>query len=262
MSDLPLYRIKNWSEHFETAESRKLKRTTWVSVKNKHDGKGYRRLVQNPQRTEIFCAWMLILQVASKMPDRGVLIDEDGPLTTDDLAVMTGFPEALFALAIPALIDRKIGWMEIVDASYRENLPASAGAPGSSPDVPWKDPSTGKGGEGRVGHNPTGPKKGKTEVSFSSDSSPTPSSSSPPPIQFNAADRRAKLLEIIRVYGGTTMLGKQDVFHEWVAHTAAFPLGWIEHVFETEEVKPHTPNDLRKILKVRQSEVMKWKEKA
>lgn len=105
------YAIKDWDKHFENSESRKIKSLTWVPVKNKHDGKGYRRVVAHPKGCLVFCAWCLIVQVASKMPTRGVLLDEDGPLTTSDLSFKTGAPEHIFETAFQVLTDPKVGWL-------------------------------------------------------------------------------------------------------------------------------------------------------
>ncbi|KKL91611.1 hypothetical protein LCGC14_1892940 [marine sediment metagenome] len=113
---MPTYQIKNWAEYFETSQSRKVyKRLTWVALPNKHDGKGFRRLAQHPDATQIFCAWVLIVQVASKMKVRGLLVDDDGPLDADDLSVKTGFPVDIFDQAFSVLTEPKIGWMEVVD---------------------------------------------------------------------------------------------------------------------------------------------------
>jgi hypothetical protein len=111
-----MFQIKGWQENFENHESRKVKGVRWVALPNKHDGKGYRRVAQRPDGVQIFCAWTLILQVASKMPTRGVLADEDGPLDSSDLAAMTGFPSEIFDLAFQVLTEPKIGWLEVVTA--------------------------------------------------------------------------------------------------------------------------------------------------
>ena len=105
------YSIKNWDKHFENSESRKIKSLTWLPVKNKHDGKGYRRVAQHPKSEQVFCAWNLIIQVASKMPLRGLLRDDDGPLTASDLSDKTGFRPGIFELAFEVLTDPRIGWL-------------------------------------------------------------------------------------------------------------------------------------------------------
>lgn len=112
-----IYRIKNWNENFEKSQTRKCSRMTWVAIPNKHDGKGFRRIARHDSATDLFTAWILMVEVASKMPIRGTLSDEDGPLTPEDLADMTGFPPAIFHLAFTVLTQPEINWIERVAAS-------------------------------------------------------------------------------------------------------------------------------------------------
>lgn len=120
--------IRDWDRHFENAESRKIKGTTYVCVPNKQDGKGFARVASHKQSCRVFTGWMLILQVASKMPQRGVLVDEDGALEVDDLAAMTRFDEATFTTAIEVLTSPKVGWLEWVE------IPAKLVTSGRKPD--------------------------------------------------------------------------------------------------------------------------------
>jgi hypothetical protein len=112
------YQIKDWDELFEIAQSRKCERMSWVAIPNKHDGKGYRRLTRHPRSCDIFAAWILILQVASKQDQRGLLVDNDGPLTAEDLADKTGYPEEIFKLAFDVLSNPKIAWLEKLNGDY------------------------------------------------------------------------------------------------------------------------------------------------
>lgn len=109
----PTYSIRGWVKDFETAESRKILRTRWVPIPNKHDGKTFNRIARHPRAVEIFCAWNLIVEVASKMPERGVLVDSDGPLDADDLADKTHFPVEIFEVALQVLVEPKYGWLEV-----------------------------------------------------------------------------------------------------------------------------------------------------
>jgi hypothetical protein len=136
----PTYRINDWDKHFENHESRKVKRSYWVPIPNKHDGKSYRRIASHPDGVAVFAAWILILEAASKMPTRGVLADEDGPLDADDLSAMTGFPAAIFEAAFRLLPEDRVGWLVVEEAKPRRrkspatsrNLPESPGAPGNA----------------------------------------------------------------------------------------------------------------------------------
>jgi hypothetical protein len=111
------FRIKNWNDYFEKSQGRRCAKMTWVAIPNKHDGKGFRRIAKHDSATELFAAWILIIEVASKMPTRGLLVDEDGPLTPEDLGDMTGFPESIFHLAFTVLTQPAIGWIERVAGS-------------------------------------------------------------------------------------------------------------------------------------------------
>ena len=128
MSDC--YAIKDWEKNFENSESRKIKSLTWVPMKNKHDGKGYRRVCQHPKSVQVFCAWNLLVQVASKMPTRGLLRDDDGPLTTSDLSAKTGFPESIFEEAFKLLTDNKIAWLTVVKSGDAGKSPDTKGSAG------------------------------------------------------------------------------------------------------------------------------------
>ncbi|MBE7465610.1 MAG: hypothetical protein HS116_19215 [Planctomycetes bacterium] len=118
----PTYCIRDWNLHFEKAQSRKVEHTKWVAVPNKHDGKGFRRVMREPDGVAVYGAWNLMLQVASKCPKRGTLADEDGPLTALDLELKTGCPEAAFARAFTVLCE--VGWLLVDD---RE--PTGSGSP-------------------------------------------------------------------------------------------------------------------------------------
>jgi len=128
MESKPLYRIRDWDKHFEVAKTRNRRncRFSWVPIPNKHDGKGYRRLMRHPQGPAIYCAWVLMVQVASKCPERGVLADEDGPLGPEELYLKTDCPAEVFEQAIPVLLE--IGWLEQIGPASADQaeLPDSA----------------------------------------------------------------------------------------------------------------------------------------
>lgn len=109
----PLYEIVEWDATYECSQSRKEQRNRWVAIPNKHDGRGFNRIALHKKSVELFAAWILIVQVASKMPVRGVLSDKDGPLTAEDIALKTRFPSHIFELALSYLILPEIGWMRV-----------------------------------------------------------------------------------------------------------------------------------------------------
>ena len=87
-----------------------------------------------PNGLEIFSAWILILQIASKCPVRGILSDEDGPLTAEDMSFKTGAPIEFFETAINVLSGNNFQWIEAV------NLRESPDVPGDSPEISGDQP--------------------------------------------------------------------------------------------------------------------------
>jgi hypothetical protein len=130
----PLYRIRDWMEHFEDSGTRKLGRLRFVLVPNKHDGKGFARLTARPEPEQLFTAFILLLEIASKSPARGYLADEEGPFTADDCAVMTRMPARGFDRAFDELPGGAIGWLDKFEPRDRSQfLPLFDGKPGESP---------------------------------------------------------------------------------------------------------------------------------
>lgn len=108
------YRIKNWKGCFEVAQNGACKTWSWIAVPIKHDGKSYRRLMSLPNGAALYGAWILIAAVAAKCTQRGMLIDDNEPLTAEDLFFKTGAPEELFSEALEVLTSERIGWLEVV----------------------------------------------------------------------------------------------------------------------------------------------------
>jgi hypothetical protein len=107
--------VKNWSEIFENNRSREIKDLQWVLIPNRHDGAKFSELMDHKNGPAHFAAWILILQVASRVREsRGYLRRGDGtPYTSKSLALMTRCPESIFDEAIPRLL--KLGWLEIIE---------------------------------------------------------------------------------------------------------------------------------------------------
>ena len=113
---VPTYRIKDWQLNFEKAQTRKVDKMQWVAIPNKHDGTGFRTLSELKNGIQIYGAWQLILQIASKCSPRGLLVDKEGkPLTSNEMRLKTGFPASVFENSFSDLIN--IGWLECLDQS-------------------------------------------------------------------------------------------------------------------------------------------------
>ena len=140
------YSIKNWNVHFETHETRKLKLLQWVPIPNKHDGKGFKRIMRMKDGPMIYAAWILLVQVASKCKSRGTLSDHDGPLTPEDLELKTEMPSKYFTAAFTPLCD--VGWLEVEKTAESPVSTAESGNEGR------KEGMEGNRRNGREGSSP------------------------------------------------------------------------------------------------------------
>lgn len=108
------YKIRDWDKHFENNRTRTMKQMAWVPVKNKHDGEGFKMIMEQKDGIIIYGCWHLILQVASKCHERGTLLREDGsPITSETIALKTGWrhPEQI-QKAIEFLCSSEVSWIE------------------------------------------------------------------------------------------------------------------------------------------------------
>lgn len=109
------YRIRDWDSLFEVAQSKRAEKLSWVAIPNRHDGKGYRRLIRMPNGMAMYGAWNVIVQVASKCLVRGTLADHDGPYSAFEISDKTGVDAGLIEDALKACCTREIGWIEAVE---------------------------------------------------------------------------------------------------------------------------------------------------
>lgn len=122
-----LYSISNWDRIFENNRSREIKELNWVAIPNRHDGSKFAELMSHKNGAQHFAAWILIVQVASRVRDsRGILRRGDGtPHTPLSLSLVTRCPETVFLEAIPRLLS--LGWLEL---EGKEQIPQlGAGIP-------------------------------------------------------------------------------------------------------------------------------------
>jgi hypothetical protein len=196
---IPTYRIREWSVHYETAESRRLKTMSWVPTPTKHDGRGIRRVMRHDPTGAIYGAWCLIVQVAAKCPIRGTLADTDGPLSAIDIADKTGLDERSVQAAIDVCLSNDIKWLEIVpqhepaatDATQQSNGDATV-SPSSRLAMPsdqTDSPSTSPAGpvaplESPGLHNITGQDRTKQN----NKTSPTSSQSAQQPVRSSTGE--------------------------------------------------------------------------
>ena len=125
------YRIRDWQRHFENNRTRDMEKMRWVPVPNKHDGEGFQRIMQEKDGIIIYGCWHLILQVASKLRERGTLLRDDGtPITADTLALKTGWRRPQdFQRTLDFCSSGEMAWIERLSKEGAENPQAPAENP-------------------------------------------------------------------------------------------------------------------------------------
>jgi hypothetical protein len=114
-------------------------------------------MMAHPEGERLFAAWNAIIQVASKMHSRGVLKDQDGPLTASDLEFKTRIKAETFDLAFAFFSSREVGWLDKETVNLSENGQSSIlsehppEVSGESPDFSPLKGREEKGREGKSG---------------------------------------------------------------------------------------------------------------
>ena len=111
------YRIKNWNVHFENNKTRVIDNLRWVPVPNKHDGEGFLTIMEQEDGLVIYGCWHLILQVASKCRERGLLVRDDGtPHTAKSIALKSGCRQvSAIVRALEFCASEQVGWIEVFE---------------------------------------------------------------------------------------------------------------------------------------------------
>jgi len=114
------YKIRDWDNLYENSETKKYQNLKWLPLSNNHDNLIFRKIIMLENAAEIFTAWILLLQLASKMPKRGILETDQGPLTAKDCQLLTNFPERSFEKAFNLLSSREFQLIEKPDVISEE----------------------------------------------------------------------------------------------------------------------------------------------
>ena len=115
--------IANWGETYETYESRRLKSMPWVRLPCDLASSGYVEMLTEHEDGEAhFGAWVAVLELAVRCPERGTLTRSNGrPHTLRSLAAITRFREATIEAMLGRAVD--MGWATL---AQDEEIPQSA----------------------------------------------------------------------------------------------------------------------------------------
>jgi len=103
--------IADWDSVFENALSRKIETLPWIRMPNRHDGDSFIELLQgHKDGLAHYGCWCLLVQVASKTKNRGILTRKDGsPHTAESVSRIVRADQTIMQEAITRLL--AIGWL-------------------------------------------------------------------------------------------------------------------------------------------------------
>ena len=110
--------IADWSNTFETSDSRKYKTLFWVALPIDYQSSGYQALIEcHPvDAPAMYGAWCALLGIAARCPTRGVLANSKGkPLTAARVARLTHLPVEPFEKLFEWAKSEEIGWLKAVE---------------------------------------------------------------------------------------------------------------------------------------------------
>lgn len=117
---MKLYSIKDWAKYYEASDNKKTDGPlSWVAVRTKTDGLGFRRVAAQKNRSDLFSAWHLMVGLAAKQQreNRGQLARNGRPLSPLDMEMMTGWPARVFEDALEFFSSQEQEWLEFIELS-------------------------------------------------------------------------------------------------------------------------------------------------
>lgn len=134
---MKVYVIRDWEKTYEISQSKRIpdgKPLSYVPMPTKQDGKGLRRILRSENALSVFGVWCLVVELAAKMPRRGVLADADGPFDVEDIADSIGIDPKPVEELLKLVTGGKINWIEFIEWQNDLHSPRIKG--GFSVDAP------------------------------------------------------------------------------------------------------------------------------
>ncbi len=121
-----MYRITNWDNLYETAETRKIKFLRWIPLRNRLDDDGASELLEHKDGVAHLGLWCALLQIASSDTFKRGYLTKSGPMcrighNVQSIARKLRTTEKLVDVAINRLL--QIGWLqEVADSCLNSEV--------------------------------------------------------------------------------------------------------------------------------------------
>jgi hypothetical protein len=118
-----VYRVSKWREIYETADSRKHKTLSWVSIPIDRQSSGYQSLIERfgDDAPAIYGAWCALVSVAGQCPERGLLANSrcEGH-SVERIARLAFMPVEPFRKVVEWASSEDVKWLEVVTPEQLE----------------------------------------------------------------------------------------------------------------------------------------------
>lgn len=132
------WEIVKWDERHENHDTRKVVKALDFIVVPTEIRLSLRQLLGETRGAESFGVYVALAEVAARMPIRGLLANDNGPLTTRDMADLTGLPKRKIDAALQRLSEHggkpQLQWFRRVEWSGQSPAPPRDG--GDERDTP------------------------------------------------------------------------------------------------------------------------------
>lgn len=109
------YAITRWSSRFENAQSRRTKDPNHSLMPHELNSTQLEHLMKQESGPLALGVWHILIQIATRCPQRGLLVTEDGPHTDTTIAQACHLSEGQIAQALNLLMSPAVGWLDIVE---------------------------------------------------------------------------------------------------------------------------------------------------
>lgn len=142
---MKIYKIKDWTIHFENSKSRERERCSFCCIPNKQDGLGYGMLMREKDGPALYGAFIAVVLVCSKQKNREGWITQNGlpadcPLTARQLSIKCQIPESTIQSMLDAVTGGEIGWIEVyeeidgkITQKHQQNIKSARRVPAECP---------------------------------------------------------------------------------------------------------------------------------
>lgn len=111
-----VYRIRNWDEagFVKKGQNDRSRELPWVAIPTKHHGTTFTRLMRTDPTGSVYGCWICLVALAGRLPAKGTLACEEGPLSIEDMAAQCHVDPDTLKRAIDILQSESIQWIEAI----------------------------------------------------------------------------------------------------------------------------------------------------